>query len=130
MLNISERRFEVSENLAGVKELCIFGEKLLHVELQTDYGKKEFVCGNEQEMLNHFLLKSFFENNEKIVRNSVYCSYVVEDGVIKATLNDKEKQEAQLWTLDTVEGTLLISGRDGFDDVKLSLGEITEKTTA
>jgi hypothetical protein len=122
----SERVFEVKNNPAGISKLCLFGEKLLHVELQTDYGKKEFVCANEKGILNHFMLKSLFDESDDIERNSAFCSYQIEGEKIKISLEDKETDEICQWSIDPVEETLVIAGKGGLGETVLSLREITE----
>lgn len=126
MFVFSERVFEVGNNLAGISKLRLFGEKLLHVELQTDYGKKEFVCGNENAILNHFMLRSPFGESIDAERNSAFCSYQIEGEKVNISLEDKETDEICQWSIDPVEGTLAIACKNGSGETVLSLREITE----
>ncbi len=70
--------FSVAENSFGLEAIRLFGEELLHVELTTDYGKKEFVCGKEKQLLNHTMLKSPFGSGE-IERRSFFAEYNVSE---------------------------------------------------
>ena len=126
MFVFSERVFAVGNNLAGISKLRLFGEKLLHIELQTDYGKKEFVCGKEKAILNHFMLKSFFDESGDAERNSVFCSYEIDGEIILVSLEDKENHEKCQWSIDPVRGMLVIAPKGGSGETVLSLSEITE----
>ena len=124
MLVISDRCFNVSENPSEIKCIRFFGESLLHVELQTEYGKKEFVCGKDA-ILNHFMLKSPF-GGKQIERNSFYCSYRIEEESVLIFLEDKENQKNQIWTITPAKGKLEIALESGLSKTEVSLEEITE----
>ena len=109
--------FTVAENAVGINTIRLFGESLLHVEMQTDYGKKEFVCGNGEYILNHVMLKCM---NPTIVyldpsigrveRINVFASYeLLENGIINITLRHQDNCHVQRWTLDTINGKLDIA---------------------
>lgn len=90
--------FSVSENTLDAETIRLFGEKLLHVELNTAYGRKEIVCGSEP-ILNHVMLK-----NGEIERFSVFASYsIANDGSIDVLLQ-KSEDEKCVWKFDISNG--------------------------
>lgn len=100
--------FKVEENAAEVTDLRIFGEKLLHIELDTAYGKKEFVCGNGEYILNHYNMKNmspsitFLDPRVNTVeRQSVFASYEYDgDKKILLTLRHQNTCHVQHWVID------------------------------
>lgn len=107
--------FEVGENEVGIKGIRLFGEKLLHVELDTDYGKKEFVCGNGEYLQNHVMLMylspmiiEFDPALGTLERLSLLASYELIDGIIKITVRHADTPHVQRWMIDPVAGTLHI----------------------
>ncbi len=109
--------FTVEDNEEGIKGIRLFGESLLHVALDTDYGKKEFVCGNGEYILNHVMLKCM---NPTIItldpalwtieRVSAFASYEIADnGKIKITLRHHDTCHVQHWTLDIEKNRLDIA---------------------
>ena len=115
--------FTVAENKAGVNTLRIFGEKLLHVEMNTDYGKKEFVCGNGEYILNHYMIKNLVPSItfldpavDTVERVSVYAAYeIADDGKITVTLRHKNTCHVQRWVIDVAENKV---------DIKLHVGDM------
>ncbi len=100
--------FEVKENPCGIHKIRLFGENLLHVELDTDYGKKEIVCGNGEYLLNHVMLKNLAPtityldpNIDAPERVSVLASYeLLDDGRIKINLRHHNTCHVQSWVFD------------------------------
>ncbi len=98
------------ENPCDLKGIRLFGENLLHVELDTDYGKKEFVCGNGEYILNHVMLKNLAPtlkmldpNINFVERVSVFAAYeVLPDGKIEITLRHYNTCHLQRWVIDAV----------------------------
>lgn len=89
--------FSASENPFGFKTLRLFGEKLLHIEMNTDYGKKEIVFGHSA-IHNVVMLK-----NKELERCSVFASYeVLENGNVSAKLL-REGVES-IWLFDFENG--------------------------
>lgn len=121
MFEQEELLFRVSENPAEITELRLFGEKLLHVELLTSYGKKEFVCGSEKGILNHFLLKNPLADSKEneVVRFSCYCGYRAVSGVFEITLEHQEGNCKQIWSVDPALGRL---------DIKLNEKDLSKTT--
>lgn len=115
--------FTVAENRAEVNSLRIFGEKLLHVELGTAYGKKEFVCGNGEYILNHYMIKNLVPSItsldpavDTVERVSAYAAYKLgEDGKIHIILRHKNTCHVQHWTVDTVANSV---------DIRLFAGDM------
>lgn len=115
--------FAVAENPAEVSKIRFFGEKLLHVELETAYGKKEFVCGNGEYILNHVLLKNLCvgldirdERKDTIERVNLFASYEADgEEKIKLTLRHSDKPHNQYWYIDFAKGTI---------DIKIMIGTI------
>lgn len=115
--------FAVAENPSDVRKIRFFGEKLLHIEFDTDYGKKEIVCGNGEYILNHVLLKNLCvgldardERKDTIERVNIFACYeMLEDGKIKVTLRHSDKPHNQHWYIDLNEGKI---------DIKLLVGTI------
>ncbi len=128
MFVLSDRCFDVSDNLSEIKTIRVFGESLLHVELQTEYGKKEFVCGKDA-ILNHFMLKSPFGSDVQIERNSFYCSYRIEGETLLISLEDKDNLKNQLWTIDPVKEKLVIALESGSSIIEMSLEEIAKSNS-
>ena len=85
--------FTVAENRTDIEKLRIFGENLLHVEMTAPYGKKEFVCGNGEYILNHYCAKNITPSItfldpavDTVERHSVFAAYeILEDGRILIT---------------------------------------------
>ena len=103
----ADMSFEVAENHAEINKIRFFGENLLHVEFDTAYGKKEFVCGNGEYILNHYLMKNMSPSItfldpavNTVERQSVFAAYYIEDGNIKITLRHKNTCHVQHWTVD------------------------------
>ncbi len=113
--------FSVAQNDCGIEKIRLFGENLLHVELNTDYGKKEIVCGNGEYILNHVMLKNLATtivmldpNINTIERVNVFAAYeVLDDGRIQITLRHSDTCHVQRWIIDTVSGSW---------DIKLHVG--------
>lgn len=107
--------FSVGENVIGLKTVRVYGEKLLHLVLDTDYGKKELICGNGEFMLNHVMLKFL---SPMIIhldpalgtleRLSIFAAYELVDGKIKITLRHADTPHVQRWVIDPEAGTLHI----------------------
>ncbi|MBO5870420.1 MAG: beta-lactamase family protein [Clostridia bacterium] len=103
-----ELAFEVAENPCDLNKVRLFGENLLHVELETSYGKKEFVCGNGEYLLNHVMLKNLSPtivtldpNVDTVERVSVFASYeILDDGKIQITLRHHNTCHVQRWIID------------------------------
>ncbi len=108
--------FAVAENPSDVHKIRFFGEKLLHVEFETDYGKKEIVCGNGEYISNHVLLKNLCvgldardERKDTIERVNLFAAYEVDgDDKIKLTLRHMDKPHNQHWYIDLAKGTIEI----------------------
>lgn len=119
----SELSFEVAENPSDVRKIRFFGEKLLHLEFETDYGKKEIVCGNGEYILNHLLLKNLCvgldardERKDTIERVNLFCAYETDgDGKIKLTLRHADQPHNQHWHIDLNEDRI---------DIKIMVGTI------
>ena len=115
--------FTVAENPAQVKGLRLFGEKLLHVVLDTEYGMKEFVCGNGQYILNHYNIMNLVPSItfldpavNSVERLSVYAAYeIAQDGKILITLRHYNTCHVQHWTVDTKENKV---------DIRLHTGDM------
>ncbi|MBQ3231249.1 MAG: beta-lactamase family protein [Clostridia bacterium] len=113
----SELEFGVEDNYAEVRKLRLFGESLLHIELETDYGKKELVCGNGEFLLNHIMLKNMTPSItildpavNTVERLSVFAAYKInENGSVSVTLRHKNTCHVQHWTIDPAEKKLSIS---------------------
>lgn len=108
--------FEACENYAEIKKVRFFGENLLHVEFDTAYGKKEFVCGNGDFILNHYLMKNMTPSItfldpavNTVERQSVFAAYKLEDGNIKITLRHQNTCHVQHWLVDLRKNTIDIS---------------------
>ncbi len=116
--------FSVEENSSDIRRIRFFGEKLLHVEMETDYGKKEVVCGNGEYILNRVMLKNLCvgldardERRDTIERLSLYCAYEMTDSKhLKLTLRHKDRPHTQHWYIDLEEGKI---------DIKIMAGIIT-----
>lgn len=126
--------FDVAENQARVTGLRLFGEKLLHVELSTEYGKKEFVCGNGEYILNHYNIMNLVPSItfldpavNSVERISVYAAYELgENGKILITLRHKNTCHVQHWTVDTKENRVDIRTHVG--DMICNHFDLTPKT--
>ena len=109
--------FTVAENRAEVEKLRLFGEKLLHIELNTAYGRKEFVCGNGEYILNHYNMKNmspsitFLDPRvNTIERQSVFASYEYDgDKRINITLRHQNTCHVQHWVVDLEANKVEIS---------------------
>jgi len=109
--------FSVAENKAEINTLRIFGESLLHIELGTAYGKKEFVCGNGEYILNHFFAKNITPSItfldpavNTVERHSVFAAYeMLDDGRILVTLRHKNTCHVQRWYIDIKENKIDIN---------------------
>ncbi len=115
--------FNVAPNSSDINKIRFFGEKLLHIEFNTDYGKKELVCGNGEYILNHVLLKNLCvgldardERKDTIERVNLLCAYEnIGEGVYKLTLRHADKPHNQHWYVDFNTGKI---------DIKLMVGTI------
>ena len=115
--------FDIAENRSDIRQIRFFGEKLLHIEFQTDYGKKEIVCGNGEYILNHVLLKNLCvgldardERKDTIERVNLFASYETKgNGIIEVTLRHYDKPHNQHWHIDLNSGKI---------DIKLLVGTI------
>lgn len=115
--------FTVAENKAQVKGLRVFGEKLLHVVLDTEYGQKEFVCGNGDYILNHYNIMNLVPSItfldpavNSVERISVYAAYELgEDGKILITLRHKNTCHVQHWVIDVKENKV---------DIRVHVGDM------
>ena len=109
--------FSVAENKAEINTVRIFGESLLHIELGTAYGKKEFVCGNGEYILNHFFAKNITPSItfldpavNTVERHSVFAAYeMLDDGRILVTLRHKNTCHVQRWYIDLKENKIDIN---------------------
>lgn len=109
--------FSVAENKAEINTVRIFGESLLHIELGTAYGKKEFVCGNGEYILNHFFAKNITPSItfldpavNTVERHSVFAAYeMLDDGRILVTLRHKNTCHVQRWYIDIKENKIDIN---------------------
>lgn len=112
-----ELEFGVADNPAEIRKLRFFGENLLHIEMDTDYGKKELVCGNGEFILNHVILKNMspcivFHDPaiNTLERLSVFAAYHVnDDGTVSVTLRHKNTCHVQHWTIDASAKKLSIN---------------------
>ena len=115
--------FTVAENRAQVKGLRLFGEKLLHVVLDTEYGMKEFVCGNGDYILNHYNIMNLMPSItfldpavNSVERASVFAAYeIADDGKLLLTLRHYNTCHVQHWVIDTVENKV---------DIRLHAGDM------
>lgn len=115
--------FTAEPNKSDINEIRFFGENLLHIEFQTDYGKKEIVCGNGEYILNHVLLKNLCvgldardERKDTIERVNLLCAYEqTGENTYKLTLRHADKPHTQHWYVDLNEGKI---------DIKLLVGTI------
>lgn len=109
--------YKVSENPCDLNSIRLFGENLLHVELDTSYGKKEFVCGNGEYLLNHVMLKNLsptivaLDPNINIIeRVSFFAAYELLEGEkIQITLRHYNTCHVQRWCIDAASNSLDIS---------------------
>ena len=129
--------FAVAENPSDVRKIRFFGEMLLHVEFETDYGKKEIVCGNGEYISNHVLLKNLCvgldardERKDTIERVNLFAAYESDgENKIKLTLRHMDKPHNQHWYVDLAKGTIQIKimvGTIQTTEFKLSPIENTE----
>ncbi|MBR5278965.1 MAG: beta-lactamase family protein, partial [Clostridia bacterium] len=115
--------FDLEPNRSDISKIRFFGERLLHIEFHTDYGKKEIVCGNGEYILNHVLLKNLCagldirdERKDTIERVNLFCAYEkIGEGVYKLTLRHSDKPHNQHWYVDFNTGKI---------DIKLMVGTI------
>lgn len=115
--------FDVAENKSDIRKIRFFGEKLLHIQMETDYGRKEIVCGNGEYILNHVLLKNLCvgldardERKDTIERVNLFAAYETEgNGCIQVTLRHQDKPHTQHWHIDLNAGKV---------DIKLLVGTI------
>lgn len=109
--------FTVADNAAEVETLRLFGERLLHVELGTAYGRKEFVCGNGEYILNHYMMKNMSPSItfldpavNTVERQSVFAAYeYCGDSRVLVTLRHKNTCHVQHWVIDLDKNTVDIS---------------------
>ena len=101
-----DRLFDAGENGIGLKTLRIFGDSLLHIQLGTDYGVHEFVCGNGGFILNHLVLRylnpaiSFLDPDfGTLERVSVFAAWERKDGTLEITLRHADTCHVQHWTV-------------------------------
>ncbi len=110
--------FDVAPNDNKIETVHLFGEKLLHVELGTAYGKKEIVCGRSEAIQNFVMLQG---RGGSVVRFGVFASYsLCSDKNIKISLRH-EDGICEEWSFDlsapvfaasgekTLFGTLMLS---------------------
>ena len=117
--------YAVGENSIGIKTMRLFGENLLHVVLDTDYGQRELICGNGEFILNHAMLK-FLSPMIMILdpalgtleRVSVYAAYELIDSKIQITLRHADTPHVQRWIIDPENNKW---------DIDLMVGELTQK---
>jgi len=115
--------FTAEPNKSDINEIRFFGEKLLHIEFATDYGKKEIVCGNGEYILNHVLLKNLCvgldvrdERKDTIERVNIFCAYEkTGENAYKLTLRHADKPHTQHWYVDLNAGKI---------DIKIMVGTI------
>ncbi len=129
--------FAVGENEVEINKIRLFGEKLLHLELDTEYGKKEIVCGNGEFILNHVMLKflspmiiHFDPALGTLERLSLLAAYELVDGKIKITLRHADTPHVQRWIIDPENNTLHIDLMVGLmtrTDFSLERIEVTEQ---
>ncbi len=113
---VANVEFDVESNSYGIKTIGLFGETLLHVVLDTTYGRKEFVCDGQEGILNHIMLKgiSVESDNDELVRVSAKSSYeITENGVFLITLRYEGASNVQKWSIDPVLGELIIEPLNG-----------------
>ena len=114
--------FTVAENRSDIREMRFFGERLLHIEFRTDYGKKEIVCGNGEYILNHVMLKNLCvgldtrdERKDTIERVNLFACYEINGEGLKVTLRHQDKPHTQHWYVDLEKGKI---------DIRLMVGTI------
>ena len=91
--------------------------------LDTEYGMKEFVCGNGQYILNHYNIMNLVPSItfldpavNSVERLSVYAAYeIAQDGKILITLRHYNTCHVQHWTVDTKENKV---------DIRLHTGDM------
>ncbi len=98
--------FQVAPNEQQITAVRLFGEKLLHIELATDYGKKEIVCGNEA--IQNFVM--LLGKNGIVERFDVSASYCLcANGNIKIALSHSDGVSEE-WLIDLSKGEFAASG--------------------
>lgn len=101
----------VEENPTEISEISFTGDEILHVVMETAYGKKEIACGNGFYIGNHLMLRylsvsinqfdSRFGSVEPI---SVYACYTFENDKLCVVLRHIDTPHVQKWTFDTEKG--------------------------
>lgn len=104
--------FDVKENVCSVNSVRLYGNKVLHAVLSTDYGEKEIACGNGTYIGNRVLLKGFSPtiglldpDYGRVEQVNVFAAFEIEDGgKIVITLRHIDTPHCQKWTFDTKAG--------------------------
>ncbi len=115
---------EFCDNEIGLRGITLYGERLLHIVLDADYGTRELICGNGEYILNRVMLKYL---NPSIIthdpmlgaeeRVSVFAAYERdEDGGYTVTLRHADTPHVQRWHI----------GKSGMD-ISLLVGELTQR---
>lgn len=116
----SDISFEIDENPIGLKKLRLFGEKLLHLELETDYGKKEIVCGNGEYILNYVMLKylspcilALDPEVGRLQRLGLMAAYELSEEGVTITLRHSDTPHVQRWVIDFKEKSFTVNAMVG-----------------
>lgn len=112
--------FSVAGNPLEISSLRLFGEALLHIELNTVYGKKELVCGNGDAILNHIMLKNSANELQRFSVNSCYA--MNDSGCVAAELSVDGTVFCWEFCLNELEAE--IQPLDGSSAVTLSLSPL------
>ncbi len=128
--------FKVDENPSGISKMRFFGESLLHLEMETDYGKKEIVFGNGDYIHNAVLLKNLCvgldprdERRDTLERLEFFTCYEIENENLLLTLRHKDRPHNQCWYVNLKEGTVeikIVGGTIVTSNFKLSPLESVE----
>ncbi len=99
--------FNVAENGFQIETLRLFGEKLLHLEFKTAYGKKEILCGAQQEIQNFVMLAV---NQGEPQRFEVFASYSLDQsGDIEVNLRHGDGI-SEKWNISVADKKFIASG--------------------
>ncbi|MBQ0109302.1 MAG: serine hydrolase [Clostridiales bacterium] len=118
--------FDVAENVCEIKNFRFYGEKLLHVVLETGYGRREFVCGNGEYILNHFQGKCLSPTISQldpalytVERVNVFAGYEkLGENRYLITLRHYDTPHVQRWEVDLDAGVV---------DIKVFVGDMIVK---
>ncbi len=99
--------FSVGENEMEIAKLRLFGEKLLHIELSTTYGKKEIVCSNKEPIQNFVMLKGVKGEIERFV---FFASYIYENENLVRICLDNNNGTKEIWIIDLSFNSFTASG--------------------